>query len=488
MNHAVSVFLTATPEPLYCYLDFRKYKTDAIFEYAFNQYKAIAAQSKELSQPTNYNQFVMMKQLLGLGDFIPQNKFLEFLTDKQKRGIQSINGHPFQLGFLIIEYIISNPDDRVFFNKYKDKCYENKLSYEYIIEQYFEEYHELYNEIICSDSKWIIFVDSEIDGRSIEDHLKFNNISSVFITAKRRSNKRSGAKDIFAQIATSNSFNCKVLISTSVLDCGVSIDVFENMNVIVSQPDKTEFLQMIGRCRIKNNAKLNLYIKNITAGKINGLRAKLESNLRNMMYLYLRNTDYADENSKKYIIEKLLTKSYSGLVYTNSMVRALNSNTILPNYNISVTALVYCLYTLNYLLDSLRKKDDDAFYLKCQLEWIGKEYSEKKWFNFEKNIESLKDYLKEVSTRGELDEVQQKIFCTTCLEHIVCFQKSLLPKSMKNFLKRNNSYCNNLNVPRKHLLNDFFEYRNIDYKIFSKQSYKNDRKSVWYVKKISEQE
>lgn len=53
----------------------------------------------------------------------------------------------------------------------------------------------------------------------------------------------------------------KILITTSVMDNGISLEDEYLRNIVIMADTKETFIQMLGRKRIKNNnEKLNLYI------------------------------------------------------------------------------------------------------------------------------------------------------------------------------------------------------------------------------------
>ena len=59
-----------------------------------------------------------------------------------------------------------------------------------------------------------------------------------------------------------NKFDSQILISTSVIDNGVSIIDKSVKNIVIISFDKISFLQKLGRKRLDENEKITIYIPN----------------------------------------------------------------------------------------------------------------------------------------------------------------------------------------------------------------------------------
>lgn len=59
-----------------------------------------------------------------------------------------------------------------------------------------------------------------------------------------------------------NKFDPQILISTSVIDNGVSIIDKSVKNIVIISFDKISFLQKLGRKRLDENEKITIYIPN----------------------------------------------------------------------------------------------------------------------------------------------------------------------------------------------------------------------------------
>lgn len=143
--------------------------------------------------------------------------------------------------------------------------YSVNARYEYVNVKMFKTVDDLLT-IICdsgkSNEKWIIFTDSIKRGKDMKDKIcrddkNFTEKDVVFIDA--RYNKDMVAKETVEQISQNQYTDKKIVISTSVMDNGVSIHDEKLRNLVLFCDTKEEFIQMLGRKR-KDNQKLNLYI------------------------------------------------------------------------------------------------------------------------------------------------------------------------------------------------------------------------------------
>ena len=84
---------------------------------------------------------------------------------------------------------------------------------------------------------------------SLLEELKKSNIEADMVTSNDNS-------ELKKYIIENERFECKVLITTSVLDNGVNIKDDDVTNIIIDSFDKVTFIQEIGRIRIDiKNAK-----------------------------------------------------------------------------------------------------------------------------------------------------------------------------------------------------------------------------------------
>ncbi|MFI3173410.1 MAG: DEAD/DEAH box helicase family protein [Eubacteriales bacterium] len=126
----------------------------------------------------------------------------------------------------------------------------------------------------CSDSKWLIFVESKKHGNELlqsfkkafgadeesddlESEVIDENNDVVFLDAKYEKLER--ANETVTDIVQKKWLNKKIVITTSVLDTGISIHDSELRHIVIMADNRETFLQMLGRKR-RGDEKLLLCI------------------------------------------------------------------------------------------------------------------------------------------------------------------------------------------------------------------------------------
>lgn len=148
------------------------------------------------------------------------------------------------------------------------KDYSAAENYDYINLYEFQDLKDLHRLIISaiekSSEKWLVFVDSIDYGRKIEKSLLeldgqecLNRDNIVFIDADYDKNEE--AKKSVRQIVKEKCAKKQIIISTAVMDNGVSFHDLELRNIVILVDTKESFLQMLGRKR-KDERRVNLYI------------------------------------------------------------------------------------------------------------------------------------------------------------------------------------------------------------------------------------
>lgn len=122
--------------------------------------------------------------------------------------------------------------------------------------KFFYSWDTIIDTIKRSDSKeqWLIFVSKDEDGEYLEE--KLDGISA-FVTARKKGR-------ILERLEQTAKFTQRVLITTSVLDNGINIKNSNLNNVVIDSTDSVQLRQMLGRKRIIDNERVNLYVRNKT--------------------------------------------------------------------------------------------------------------------------------------------------------------------------------------------------------------------------------
>lgn len=268
------------------------------------------------------------------------------------------------------------------FKKNTIHTYSTGIDYSYLNTKYFTKISDIITLIKNdkSNDKWLVFVTSKSNGKDILDKLSSYNISSELIISGTN-NKES------KNITTESKFNCKVLITTKVLDNGVNIKDVDVKNLVVMANDKTTFLQEIGRIRfrIDNAPNINLYIYVSNKRVFNTFINKVYEPKFNSYNLFV---DNKKEFEKKY--DNDLSKVYDDIFY-----REVNTN----KYKVNKFGLVRLFRDMSFAKDMLEKLENDKFaFIKEQLSWLGLEDTFSKENLIENvaedsNLELLKNFL-----------------------------------------------------------------------------------------------
>ncbi|MDK2587283.1 DEAD/DEAH box helicase family protein [Romboutsia sedimentorum] len=370
-----------------------------------------------------------------------------------------------------ISKAITDLNEENVFNNYKvwDQ-YNTGLDYSYLNIKYLKNTKDI-AKIINNDKlneKWLVFVKSEDDGEEIKEDLLNMDIDAEFIMAKSKNKEK-------INISIKNSFDCRVLISTKVLDNGVNIEDDELKNIVVMAYDKTTFIQELGRLRINiENAKtVNLYIPMFN----------------------------------KQVFPGKLTRNYIPKIKDVDLLRE-NRNEFLAKYNNDLKDLPHDLFYLNkdgkwkvnslgharlykdkwFAEDMIEKFKYDKFtYIKEQLKWLGLENT----FNEKNLIEMVVD-----------EEVMENLesFLTDAYNNDERFTKEFFLDKMDEFLENDSTLREELNKldngksrnKGMKKLNELFERVGFDLIVSSAPPVKDyingKRKSVtyWIVTKIKE--
>ena len=152
--------------------------------------------------------------------------------------------------------------------------------YGYVDERYFDDLTQMAPRIADSvkrGERWLVFVRKKKQGEALQIALKSHGCSSITIDTHsagnydgRRVPRRSARNRAMDQLVWNQELGCNVLISTSVLDNGISLHADAVDHLVLCQPGKTSFLQMLGRVRVREGQRLRVYIQRMTPKEIKG--------------------------------------------------------------------------------------------------------------------------------------------------------------------------------------------------------------------------
>ena len=299
-DNGITVFLTATPEPLLIFLHRRLFDANVAsnFRNALIKYR----KQKKEANTDQIDQTVAFEPD-DYSSFSPEYENEEYYPEGD------VESSPYQIYFNLIEKALNDTSQ---LKIYGDSF--NKTDYSYLNSYYFEEYNDLLDIIkhASSKNKWVVFVDSEREGENLFNKLTEANKKAAFISSATKPYKKFNASIANTQLIEKQSFDFDVLITTSVLDCGVNICDKAVKNIVVSSSDKTTFLQMLGRIRV-DNQKINVYIKFYGGKKMNYRRHTYEMALEYVVKYSLLAETYShyvrcNDPEKDYIRHRQILK------------------------------------------------------------------------------------------------------------------------------------------------------------------------------------
>lgn len=130
-----------------------------------------------------------------------------------------------------------------------------KSSTDHIRLNFFHEWETVEDKILRekeSTEKWLIFVNEKATGKDISKKLTKN--LAQYLDAE------SGKPEI-GILARTQIFQKKVLVSTSVIDNGISLCDDDLKNIVIDFSDNVQFMQMLGRKRVKDGEQINVYVR-----------------------------------------------------------------------------------------------------------------------------------------------------------------------------------------------------------------------------------
>lgn len=560
-ENSTSIFMTATPEPLYCFLALResnKLVNDIVFDMVEVE-KSLTDVSKKMSNvKSGYSdyqnrQYTTSDSCKEITDNPNVTKASRINTGNISVRVPGLFG---EMKYEINESVEKTPSEfyPYMIERYKDikdlikvysvvvdhisriieqykneyKKYDISRNYDKYTCNYFEEYENLYESIVDSPDRWLIFVDTEIDGLKLEGAINalckyaYDSTSSkyktnyyspyaAFLSRETIKKKRSVAYQEYKNIIEKEIFSCKVLIATKLLDCGVNIDVKSNVNnIVISQLSKTEFIQMLGRVRtIDHNSEISeenpkpvtLYIRNIGAQTING---ESSQRIKDLLWVKSLVLNQARQMKSKDPDSYDFSRFYAAIedkTITPAIKRNINFlNKVGEDLEVEPAYFAYCLYDIYQYYSAITDRatgDPKLSYLKRQLSWIGKNYSVENWIGYTDNIKKICKLLSEhAGKEASCKNADLLALKATIVSILLKLPKTIMPevftKRIKKLQKALREYKNSLlaessdkksrqTIIKNVTLNDIFKGLNIPYEILTE---KTKSKNWWKVNNV----
>lgn len=289
----------------------------------------------------------------------PDESF-EFLINKT-RLFGRCKENLFTESFIVNEYCkISSLYEQPIYNKYRGRKlwkYKVPRSSEVYLPHFFEDERSVVELIKkdCSDEKWLIFIGQKKLGKEICEKLQgaLGENAVAFLSAEEVEIENG----VMQEIVDKQKFSAKVLITTKVLENGVSLHDDRLRNVVLSTIWHDEFMQMLGRKRFGSGEKINVFMCKKNLNSFNGIRNKI------LLPLYLCTKVHPADRA-----EMILHNSD----YYHFARRMLVYDKQFESYRINPTAKYVLKKKMDFvdgIMDKL--KVDDMAFIKEQLRWIG---------------------------------------------------------------------------------------------------------------------
>lgn len=486
-NHCINIFLTATPEPFLTFLAARnrQFHFDEQIKKVHDLYIEKGFLRKEMEKP----EYTIIVPKVGSGE----NAKLKVKFKKRRDIVAACREIKPYADF--IEFLESQQKNLRYRKYTQNRCYDENISV-----FYFHKFDDIMSKLktATSTNKWMVFVDSERTGISLEGRLNEHGIPTVLLSAYSIRKKCAAAEE-FETITQTAHFDSQVLIATSVMDCGVSIVDSYVSNIVIAHHNKTTFLQMLGRKRLSDGEHINLYIKYYDAASINGVYHQYDKKLR-----YL--TSYALLNSKEFVQKHAPTDTSDGMcersilskqsqqqaiqeTQENGNIALLHTVPILPyhrdesimkEYTYGRSAYISLIHGISdYIkaLESYHSSNDPYFYLKWELSWIGKEYKEEYWLGYQESRDAIETFF-----NGKIglwiEKKEQKHFSLMCLKLFLAMP--VPPPVLQAGAYR---YKGGEKFPGIHKLNSAIQQKKLSYKVISIQrgNGRGGRETFWQV-------
>lgn len=499
---AVTVFLTATPEPFYLYLKSGREGIRALFqEFVVRFSVSENIYYDRWSYYLNYPGVEQPALKAFLGD--PYVKLFDWIQDAYTRNTHWVDHYYAEERNLSACY------------DYADTYYFDEIdSLAHLIAKSVKESQKKSSERECDvEDAWLVFVRTLEDAKSLRLALKTLDCSSVVISSKftkrydgKPAKRKNTNKEIFYKLVNEEYLGTHVLISTSVLDCGVTLHAKNVKNLVICQPNKTSFLQMLGRIRVEEEERINLYVQSYTPKTIEGYAQKyLHDFLFLAHFLWIneespkshfmnwREPDILAYNANDFILflpdgtrEWLIRElekdkdRWRFLIEKEKRRRRHYDLQSVKNLSVNELALIHYLIQIYYYKAQLTKPEGDPYYfLKEQLSWLGKTYDPECWIDYQSSRERLCSFLSDNRAKFDagnpMDKEAQDEFREKCFEYLSCLREP--PEAFIKAKKRHTVGSNKF--PGKSKLNEIFTDMGISYQIESKQNkaQKKDKKT-----------
>lgn len=327
--------------------------------------------------------------------------------------------------------------------------------------KYFDNYNQIVDKINKSSTKWIIF--SSNKGKVGEWKNRINR-SYEIVSADDKE------KSIITEIISSEKFSTEVLITTKLLDNGVNFKDENLKNLVIDTISEVEFVQMVGRKRLKEGEKITIYIPKKTKmffiGYDNLHFAKilkvLESNIQRRTFVQ----EVLDDSEMYDIVRRFFIYSSK----KQDVGEDAEEGMVLNN------AGLYKVRRLNAFVKRMEEElqTDKYAFVKTQLQWLGVDES--------------------FDRENDLTLENRKIILDELINYLIQLEGEELDKNLQAEFRRkitefmhNNEYEFKAGrVAGKSAINEFFKMMQINYVVDVRKAAKKGDVTKWFIRRKSD--
>ena len=363
--------------------------------------------------------------------------------------------------------------------------------YGYVDERYFDDLTQMAPRIADSvkrGERWLVFVRKKKQGEALQIALKSHGCSSITIDTHsagnydgRRVPRRSARNRAMDQLVWNQELGCNVLISTSVLDNGISLHADAVDHLVLCQPGKTSFLQMLGRVRVREGQRLRVYIQRMTPKEIKGYIDRCRKDI-----LFLVRWDLNGYWGPAYRMDESQQLTRELQDHPHRVKYLVKAKSKSERDEINKLAL-FCLLGSLYDMEVRAKQHGDGtaepnYYLRYQLSWLGKTYDPTRWVDYRQTQDGLMEYLGRLEAAGQkIDKAGQVAFRRECLKLLLDLRQTMpyFDSVKVRFSMERQKY------PGLKVLNTAFGDAGVPFVIVNRQQGKS-RETYWYIEKRNE--
>lgn len=321
--------------------------------------------------------------------------------------------------------------------------------------KYFDNYNQIADKVNQSSTKWLIFCNNK--GKVGEWKNRINR-SYEIVSADDKE------KSIITEIISSEKFSTEVLITTKLLDNGVNFKDENLKNLVIDTISEVEFVQMVGRKRLKEGEKITIYIPKKTKMFFVGydnlhfskILKVLESNIQRRTFVQ----EVLDDSEMYDIVRRFF-------IYSSKKQDVGEDGMVLNN------AGLYKVRRLNAFVKRMEEElqTDKYAFVKAQLQWLGvdESFDQENDLTLE-NQKTILDALKNYLTQLEGEELDKNL-------------QAEFRKKITEFMHSNKYEFKAGRVAGKSSINEFFKMLQINYVVDVKKAAKKGDVTKWFIRR-----